>query len=153
MPKGVGRREVEALLDWDNLVPEAKIRFDGGETPLVFLRSVLDAPRDKQIETIDKLIAAKVKSAAGATRTIRREQEAAAAATTEGQAQPVPKPPRVRPRKFLLAFREALKDVRTKRAVEAVDPERLLAFLLGDDTAIEGFDAVKQAAVDAGWST
>lgn len=67
MPKGIGPAEVEALARWGNLTKEARERFDDG-APIGLLAAVLDAPRDAQVATLDKLIAAGVKSTRGATR-------------------------------------------------------------------------------------
>lgn len=58
MPRIVRTKaDLEALLRWDDLTPEAAARFDAG-APLALLGTVLDAPREKQAETVQTLIAA-----------------------------------------------------------------------------------------------
>lgn len=74
MPKGVGPAEVEALARWGNLCADARKRFDDG-APIGLLAAVLEAPRDEQVQRLDKLIAAGVKSARGATRRTNAERD------------------------------------------------------------------------------
>src|SRR5262249_49479209 len=47
---------------------DAKARFDAGTWPLELLPPVLDAPRERQVETGDKLVHAGIRTAAGASR-------------------------------------------------------------------------------------
>lgn len=75
MPRGIGASEVEALARWNNLTAEARHRFDDG-APLGLLASVLDAPRAEQVATLDKLLAAGVRTAKGATRKANAEKAA-----------------------------------------------------------------------------
>ncbi len=75
--------DVEALTRWDNLVPEAKARFEAG-APLGLLAAVLDAPRDGQVAKLDELLAAGVTSGAGATR--HENKKRAERAATRGEA-------------------------------------------------------------------
>jgi hypothetical protein len=75
MPRGVGPAEVEALMRWQLLTADARKRFEGG-APIGLLAAVLDAPRAEQVATLDKLIAAGVKTAKGATRRARAERDA-----------------------------------------------------------------------------
>jgi hypothetical protein len=140
MPKGIGAREVGALLDWKNLVPEVAGRFDSGEAPIVFLRSVLDAPRDKQAATLDRLVASGVKSASGATKVLRRDERAAN-----------PRPAvRVRPKRFFGALAERLKIVEPER-MPIVPLDVVVRFLTGDDAALAGYENIKEVVAAAGW--
>lgn len=75
MPRGVGPAEVEALGRWNNLTAEARKRFDAG-APIGLLSAVLDAPRDAQVATLDRLIAAGVRTAKGATRKANAARDA-----------------------------------------------------------------------------
>lgn len=74
MPKGVGPAEVEALARWGNLCADARKRFDDG-APIGLLAAVLEAPREEQVQRLDKLIAAGVKSGRGATRRTNAERD------------------------------------------------------------------------------
>ncbi len=150
MPRIVaGKREVEALLEWDNLVPEAAKRFDEGLS-LCFLRNVLDAPREKQVEVADKLATSGVKTAAGATRLLREAAESENGNESEGAE--TGSSVRLRPRKFIMSLRESLekREAATGR-IPACNPIRLLEFLLGSDKAIENWEDIREAAIDAGW--
>ena len=150
MPRVVaGKREVEALLEWDNLVPEVATRFDEGLS-LCFLRNVLDAPREKQVEVADKLATSGVKTAAGATRLLRERSEQENGDESEGAE--TGSSVRLRPRKFIISLRESLE----KRLSETgrspiVCPIKLLEFLLGNDASIKNWDDVREAAIAAGW--
>lgn len=73
MPKGIGVAEVDALARFDNLTREARQRFDDG-APLGLLAAVLEAPRDEQVQRLDKLIATGIKSGRGATRKANAER-------------------------------------------------------------------------------
>lgn len=66
-PKGITTAIVAALARWGSLAPAARKRFDDG-APLALLASVLEAPQHIQEETLDRLIARRIKSASGATR-------------------------------------------------------------------------------------
>jgi hypothetical protein len=140
MPKGVGRREVEALLDWPNLLAEVAARFDAGEAPLVFLRAVLDVPRDEQGAALEKLLASGAKSASGATKVLRREERAA-------NHKPMV---RVRPKRFFGALAERLKTVEPER-MPLVPLDVVVRFLAGDDAALVGYESIKEVAAAAGW--
>jgi hypothetical protein len=67
-PKGIGPREIDALLRFGNLLPEVQIRFDNGSAPVGLLSAVLDASRNEQGKKLDELLSAGVKTGKGATR-------------------------------------------------------------------------------------
>ncbi len=75
MPRGVTKKDVQALARWDNLVPEVKARWIREDLPVGLLAAVLDAPRDKQMETLDLLVSKGITSSKGATRTINTQRE------------------------------------------------------------------------------
>lgn len=75
MPRGVGKKEVQALARFDNLVPAVKARWIAEDLPVGLLAAVLDAPRDKQMETLDLLLAKGITSSKGATRTLNTKRE------------------------------------------------------------------------------
>lgn len=77
--------DVEALTRWDNLVPEAKARFEAG-APLGLLAAVLDAPRDGQVAKLDELLAAGITSGSGATRHENKKRAERAASRGEAPA-------------------------------------------------------------------
>lgn len=84
-PDDVGPKEIDALLRWDLLVPEAKARFVAG-APIGLLSAVLDAPRDGadgQVAVLDRLIGAGLTSAKGATKAVNKERVEKAAAKGE----------------------------------------------------------------------
>jgi len=138
MPKGVGKREVESLMDWDNLVARCKERFDAG-APLVYLRNVLDAARDEQERTLSVLEESGAKTAATATRALRKTAPATTAPAYK-----------MRPSKQVVAFREKLEEHTATYGDAKVSAVRFIAFLHGDDTALDAYPSVKQAAIDAG---
>jgi hypothetical protein len=72
MPKGIGPSEVAALARWGSLSADARKLFDDGTFPIGLLAAVLDAPRDEQVATGQRLLAAGVKTAKGATRAANR---------------------------------------------------------------------------------
>lgn len=74
MPKGIGPAEVEAIARWKNLTAEARERFDA-DAPLGLLAAVLDAPRDEQVATLDRLMANGVRTAKGATRQANKAKD------------------------------------------------------------------------------
>ena len=71
--RGIGPAEVAALARWGSLAAEAKARFDGG-APIGLLAAVLEQERCDQIAALDKLLAAGVRSARGATRRTNAER-------------------------------------------------------------------------------
>ena len=71
-PKGVGPAEVSALVQWAKVIPEVQARFDSGEAPIGLLPAIVSVPGSKQMETLDKLLGAKVKTSKGATRALRK---------------------------------------------------------------------------------
>lgn len=73
-PAGVGASEVEALRDFDNLAAPLRRRFASGEVPLALLRAVLDMVPEHRAQGLDKLLAAGVRTKAGATRTANGER-------------------------------------------------------------------------------
>lgn len=75
MPRGIGPAEVQALGRWGNLLAELRPRFDSGELPIGLLAAVLDAPRDEQVQTAERLKAAGVKSTRGATRRVNEARD------------------------------------------------------------------------------
>lgn len=75
MPRGVTKKDVQALARWDNLVPTVKARWIAENLPVGLLAAVLDAPRDKQMETLDLLLAKGVTSNKGATRAVNTQRE------------------------------------------------------------------------------
>jgi len=75
MPRGVGPKEVAALSRWSELTPESRALYVASDAPVVLLAAVLEGPRGTQTDRLEKLLAEGVKSAAGATRHIRRERE------------------------------------------------------------------------------
>lgn len=75
MPRDVRRKEVQALARWDNLTKEAKAFIVEHDLLPGLLPAILDAPRAEQLATAMRLHANGVKSAAGATRQLRRERE------------------------------------------------------------------------------
>lgn len=139
MPRGIGKREVEALADWGNLEADAADAFDSGGAPLVLLRSVLDAPRGEHMATLDKLVSAGAKTAKGATRVLRKAAETEKGAPTGN----------TRPRRFIVAFRERAHDL-DAMSTAPLPVAKLLDFMLGDDKALDEYPAWRQAAVDAG---
>ncbi len=78
MPKHISKREISALLRWNNLSVEAQDRFDAG-APLGLLEEVLNAPREEQVACLDKLIAAGISAPAGVTRLKNRAKREEAA--------------------------------------------------------------------------
>lgn len=66
-------RDVHHLLRWPSLVAEAADRFDSGAWPLGLLGQVLDAPREEQVSTGDRLAASGTISPSGPSRARRRE--------------------------------------------------------------------------------
>lgn len=82
---GIGPAELEALSRWDNLVPEARERFDAG-APLGLLAAVLDASRDRQVAKLDELIAAGITTTKGATRHENKKRAERAASRGEAPA-------------------------------------------------------------------
>lgn len=78
-PKGVGKAEVEALLNWGNLLPELQVAFNSG-APIGLLAEVLNAPREGQMECLDRLIGAGMTSQTGVTRLKNREKKEKSAA-------------------------------------------------------------------------
>jgi hypothetical protein len=76
MPRSVRTKaDLEALLRWDDLTVEAAQKFDQG-APLALLGTVLDAPREKQGETIAKLVEAGATTSNKAGRVVNREARA-----------------------------------------------------------------------------
>lgn len=72
MPRSVRTKaDLEALLRWGDLTPEAASAFDSG-APLALLGKVLDAPRDKQAETVQTLVAAGATTPQKAARIVNR---------------------------------------------------------------------------------
>lgn len=75
MPRSVKTKaDLEALLRWGDLTEEAAKRFDEG-APIGLLGKVLDAPREKQAETLDRFVAAGIDTANKATRLEKRERK------------------------------------------------------------------------------
>lgn len=83
MPRGIHRGELEALLRWDNLLPELRPRFDSGELPIGLLGAVLDAPRDQQTAVAERLLGAGVRTSKGASRVVGRDKREAAGQQAE----------------------------------------------------------------------
>lgn len=75
MPRGITPKVVQALGRWGNLVPELRPRFDVGEFPPDLLPAVLDAPRDEQVATAERLKASGIKSTRGATRATNKARD------------------------------------------------------------------------------
>jgi hypothetical protein len=76
MPRKVKTRaDLEALLRWDDLTEEAAKEFDNG-APLALLGTVLDAPREKQAERVQTLVAAGAQTAQKAARVVNKEARA-----------------------------------------------------------------------------
>lgn len=75
MPRGVTKKDVQALARWDNLMPEVKARWIREDLPVGLLAAVLDAPRDKQMETLNLLVSKGITSSKGATRTLNTQRE------------------------------------------------------------------------------
>lgn len=76
MPPGVTPREVDALLRFDNLHPDARAAFDGG-APVGLLSAVLDAPREEQAAKVATLQAKGLTTQKGVSRAEGREKKAA----------------------------------------------------------------------------
>lgn len=86
MPRGISKKDVQALGRWDNLLPDAAAMFDSGEAPLGLLSAVLDAPRAEQVVVVKRLLSAGVKSAQGATRVLNKDKAKEAADRGEAPA-------------------------------------------------------------------
>lgn len=75
MPRNVTRSVLDAMLRSEDLTPEAAAAFDAG-APIVLMPAVLDAPREKQAETVGKLVEAGAETPQKAARVVNREKRA-----------------------------------------------------------------------------
>lgn len=91
MPRGVGKKEVQALGRFDNLVPAVRKRFINEDLPVGLLPAVVDAARDEQENVLNLLVAKGITSSKGATRTLNTKRE---------QATGAPRPRKFTPKKL-----------------------------------------------------
>lgn len=75
MPRGVGRKEVQALARWGLLTKAARARFVEGDLPPAVLSAVLDAPPAEQLGVVEAFIAGNVRTAMKATIRTRKARE------------------------------------------------------------------------------
>lgn len=86
MPRGVGRKEVQALARWKLLTPAARARFVEGDLPPAVLSAVLDAPPAEQLGVVEAFIAGNVRTAHKATiRTKKAREERTGEPATKGR--------------------------------------------------------------------
>jgi len=85
MPRGVGRKEVQALARWKLLTKAARARFVEGDLPPAVLSAVLDAPPAEQLGVVEAFIAGNVRTAMKATiRTKKAREEKTGEPATKG---------------------------------------------------------------------
>ncbi len=77
-PRGIGKGEIVALLSWGNLLAEEQVKFNEG-APIGLLAAVLDAPRESQMEKLEELQSAGIKTQKGVTRAQNRQKREDAA--------------------------------------------------------------------------
>lgn len=86
MPRGVGRKEVQALARWGLLTKVARARFVEGDLPPAVLSAVLDAPPAEQLGVVEVFIAGNVRTAHKATiRTKKAREERTGEPATKGR--------------------------------------------------------------------
>lgn len=135
MPRSVRTKaDLEALLRWEDLTPEAAARFDSG-APLALLGTVLDAPREAQSTTVETLVAAGAQTANKAARVVNK----AARERGEGKPRPItPKQIRVMTvRAAHLGIGDDMKG-RIRDEDVTVDLEELVAAAMADGFVLLG---------------
>lgn len=75
MPRNVTRQVLDAMLRSADLTTEAQAAFDAG-APIALLPAVLDAPRERQVETANKLVEAGATTPQKAARVVNKEARA-----------------------------------------------------------------------------